>query len=355
MQSRAPDDERVLHTSTVPSGQQRTLSVTVRDGRDARTSVMFIEKYTGTGTGWLGRFTSFRVEALIPADPDGRAGRLVADVSALVDSGQLDLPPEGARDRVAELMTAAGFEPLRRTTIPWVSLPGRTTLSLHPDERPPAIKFWQHGGDGDRVQVVTAYESMDRVAEHLARRFPQSTVDLMPGDRIGRFIATFTAFLAATGEADPPADRVARLYGELGVPAERRSERRHELLRTYRDNTDCAFSLTLLVSSIDDRISFTEFYDYYARPGDSGREYGYSAITPYGSLDRLVAFLEGRLGHARQGDPADRLVACFRELVDRGELSAGGAIETCRNLVGGWFTEAGVPYKPDFWVWFDSD
>jgi hypothetical protein len=45
----------------------------------------------------------------------------------------------------------------------------------------------------------------------------------------------------------------------------------------------------------------------------------------------------------------------LRELVGRGVLGDHQAIEGCRDLVGAWFTEAGVAWRPDHWVWFNSD
>ncbi|WP_432971578.1 hypothetical protein [Dactylosporangium sp. CA-233914] len=337
--------ERVLHTSAMPTGHRRSVVVTV-GGEPAR--LTFAEKYTGDGIGWMGRFTSFRVEARLDGDPEP----LVAAVADLAERGKLDLPPMGARERVADLLAAAGLLVRRASTVPWAHLTRSVTLAVEPDGRPPAITFSQHGGQEGRRQVVMEYDALDRIAEHLSGRYPQSSVDIAAGDRIGRFLAGFTAF---AGDGGASVEAVSGLCAGLGVETQERFERRYPLLHTRRENTDCLFSLTLLVSSIENKISFTEFYDYGARPGDAGREYVYSAVTPYDSLEALLAHLEGSLGLAHDGLGADRLAACFRELVARGALGDGRGIEANRDIVAGWFVEAGVPYKPDVWVWFNSD
>ncbi|HTJ31837.1 MAG TPA: hypothetical protein VL738_01270 [Dactylosporangium sp.] len=334
--------ERELRSATVPTGQRRTLSVEIRD--EAPPRLTFIEKYSGEGTGWLGRFTSFRAEAALDADPEP----LVQAVAALADAGKLDLPPMGARERVADLLAAAGLIVRRQSTVPWAHLGRRATLAVSPDGRSPSVTFSQYAGDEGRFQVTTPYDGLDRIASHLATL---STVDGPAGDRLGRFFAAFEAFAAE----DVGAERVHEMFVAAGVESQRREERRYPLLKVHRENTDCIFTLSLLVSSIDDKISFSEFYDYMPRSGDSGREYGYSAVTPYDSLGPLTALLESRLGVAPDGALPDRLAACLREFVARGALGDGRPIEACRDQVALWYAEAGVPYRPDHWVWFNSD
>jgi hypothetical protein len=337
--------ERVLHTSTLPDGRLRTLAITVR-GDPGR--LTFAEKYTGDGPGWMGRFTSFRVEARLDGDP----APLVEAVAGLAERGKLDLAPMGARERVADLLAAAGLLVRRDSTVPWVHLARHATLAIAPDGRPPAITFAEYGGEDGRRHVIAEYDSLDRIAGHLAGAHPESIADIPAADRIGRFVAAFTAFARTF---DARAEPVAELYAALGVEAEERSERRYQLLHTNRAGTGCLFTLTLLVSSIEDKISFTEFYDYGAQPGDAGREYGYSAVTPYDSLQPLTAHLQARLGLEDDGAPADRLAACFSELIAVGALGDGRAIETNRNTVGELVAAAGVPFRPDYWVWFNSD
>ncbi|MGI5241141.1 hypothetical protein [Dactylosporangium sp. CA-139066] len=335
-------DERELRASTVPTGQRRTLSVSVRDGSPPP-RLMFIEKYTGDGTGWLGRFTSFRAEALLDGDPEP----LIAAIAELAGAGKLDRPPMGARERVADLLEAAGLVVRRESTVPWLHLGRRGTLGVAPDGRRAGITFTQSAAGEARFQVVAAYDDLDAVAAHLAL---SSTVDVAPADRLGRFFALFEAF--ADGEVN--AERVQRMLRDAGVESERRDERRYRLLHVDREHTDCIFTLTLLVSAIEDKITFTEFYDYLPRSGDAGREYGYGATTPHASLPQLTAHFAARLGREPAAGP-DGLAACFRELVDRGVLGEHQAIESNRNLVAGWFTDAGVPWRPDDWVWFNSD
>ncbi|GAA3454111.1 hypothetical protein [Dactylosporangium matsuzakiense] len=320
--------EQVLHTSTTATGHTRTLAVTV-SGEPAK--LRFTEKYTGDGSGWLGRFTAFHVEARLDAADPGPLVAAVRDATVAAP-----LPPGKARDRVAGLLAATGLLIRRSSSIPWVHLGRQATLAITPDGNPPAITFARYGEQ--KVHVVTGYDNLDRLTEHLTGARALSTQD-----RIGRFIAAF--------EPITTREQVLALYEALGLEFEERSERRYPLLHANRANTDCIFTLTLLVSSIDDRIAFTEFYDYGARPGDAGREYGYSAVTPYASLQPLTGYLRAHLGL----DERAGLDACFRELVARGVLGDGRPIEANRDLVGELFSAAGVAYQPDHWVWVDSD
>ncbi|MFI5908022.1 hypothetical protein [Dactylosporangium sp. NPDC051541] len=320
--------EQVLQTSTTASGHTRTLAIAV-GGEPPK--LKFTEKYTGEGTGWMGRFTAFHVEALLDAaDP----APLVAAVEDVARAGRL--PPGKARERVAGLLAATGLLVRRTSSIPWVHLDKDATLTIAPDGNPPAITFARYGAE--KRHVVIEYEHLDRLTEHLTGARALSTED-----RIGRFVDAFAGITTL--------ERVVELYTAAGVEFEERSEHRYPLLRTNRTSTDCLFTLTLLVSSIEDRISFTEFYDYGGRPGDAGREYGYSAVTSYSSLEPLLAYLRAHLG---LDEPAT-LDACFRELLARGVLGDGHAIEGNRDTVGELFTAAGVRYTPDHWVWFNSD
>jgi hypothetical protein len=135
--------------------------------------------------------------------------------------------------------------------------------------------------------------------------------------------------------------------------------RREVLLRVRRQSTDCIFKLQLLMAADDARvgIAFWENYDYLARPGDAGREYGYGTRTPYASLAALAAYFEAKVGREPVDTESleDRLAAAMRELVDRGELGDELGLRENRDRVAAWFEEAGAPVTPDTWVWFDSD
>ncbi|WP_433064469.1 hypothetical protein [Dactylosporangium sp. CS-033363] len=328
--------EQVLHTSAGADGRVRTLAVSIEDGPRR---LVFTEKHVGDGSGWMGRFTSFRAEARLDSEP----GPLVAAVAELAERGKLDLPPMGARERVADLLASAGLLVRRDSSVPWVHLAARANLVVAPDGRPPAITFAEYlAGEGKR-HIVVEYDAMERITLHLAG--PSGARD----DRIGRFIAAFTA------ATDGRSERVAELYRALGIEFEERFEHRYQLLSTFRANSGCAFSLTLIVSSIDDKILFREYYDYNARPGDPGREYAYSVETPFASLEALAVHLQALLGIEPEGAPADRLAACFQALVERGVLGDGQAIEANRNTVAQLFGAAGVPGKTDVWSWFNAE
>ncbi|GAA2371733.1 hypothetical protein GCM10010170_073490 [Dactylosporangium salmoneum] len=334
----------MLRTSTTASGHLRVLAVTQGDGRFGFAETYSARTPSGQDTGWMGRFAAFRVEARDGEDP----APLIEAVADLAGRGRLDLPPMQARELVADLLVAAGVLVRRSSTVPWAHVGGRATVVLEPDGRPPAIRFTEHHGDAGRRQVEAGFEDLDRIAAYLAARHPRSVDGVGEGDRIGRFLGAFTAFAA---EHEGRVEAAARLYTELGVEHEERFEWRYRLLHANRTGTGCLFSLTLLVSSIENRIAFTEFYDYEARGADAGREYGYSAVTPYDSIGRLLGHLEPRLGRAHDGPPAERLARCFEGLLATGVLGDGRAIETNRDAVLGLFTEAGVPGEPDFWFW----
>ncbi len=153
--------------------------------------------------------------------------------------------------------------------------------------------------------------------------------------------------------------RMVQWLGAAGAPvAIGRSLRTEVLLHRQREQTDSMVQLRLLIDPVGKTgIAFWEDYEYYARAGDAGREYGYGVKTPYESLEALVDSLEQRSGRAPEPteDLEDRLVASMRRLVERGDLGARLPLRENRARVAAWFTEAGVPVKPDEWVWINSD
>ncbi|WP_433222800.1 hypothetical protein ACQP00_24450 [Dactylosporangium sp. CS-047395] len=327
--------EQVLHTSTGTDGRVRTLTVSIHDGPSR---LVFLEKYAGDGPGWLGRYASFRAEARLDTDP----GPIVAAVADLANRGRLELPPMAARDRVAELLAAAGLPVRRSSSVPWVPLAAGVHLVVTPDGRAPQIAVTVYQPGETKRHIVVEYDALERITAHLAG--PSGAKD----DRIGRFVAAFTE---ATGGQ---IERIMGLYRALGIEFEERIEHRYQLLSTFRAGAGCTFSLTLLVSAIDDKIAFREFYDYHARAGDPGREYAYSVETPFASLEALTVHLRALLEIEPGGAPADRLAACFQALVERGVLGDGQGIEANRNAVAQLFGAAGVPGKTDVWAWFNE-
>lgn len=131
-------------------------------------------------------------------------------------------------------------------------------------------------------------------------------------------------------------------------------DRHYSLIEVHLSSTNCIFSLTLTISRGSGEVRFDEFYDYLSTPGDPGREYGYAVITPYTSLQALVDFLENRVGPGDGQNLEERLVACFRALVDRGDLGSGEGLRVNRDRVAAWWDEAGVPVKNDGWVWHND-
>ncbi|WP_112246817.1 hypothetical protein [Kribbella monticola] len=88
---------------------------------------------------------------------------------------------------------------------------------------------------------------------------------------------------------------------------------------------------------------------------DAGREYGYTAYSPYSSIAALTTFLERHLDHIAPGDtPEEQLVWCFTELVARGELREDRPLQFNYSQVLAWFEAAGVPAASDTWSWMNS-
>ncbi|HZX07782.1 hypothetical protein, partial [Kribbella sp.] len=197
--------------------------------------------------------------------------------------------------------------------------------------------------------------------DELARLLPWLTDRAGPLDpRLGPDDALVTALrvLAERGELTPRQpmkvrDRVAGWLTEAGVEFRSYgSAWRETLLRVHRPN-DCIFtlSLTLDPDARDKGITFTEFYDYGPSGDDPGREYGYSVQAPYAALDVLAdTYAPGMTGTARE-----RLIGAFRDLVAKGVLGDGKALQANRDLVLRDFTAAGVEAVEDVWVWFNSE
>lgn len=122
------------------------------------------------------------------------------------------------------------------------------------------------------------------------------------------------------------------------------------LLRVHRAAPDCVYELTLTVDAAG--VVFREHYDYLPVAGDAGREYSYVARTPQDALAAVVAHLEAVPG---KGDPAERLVRCLHDRVRSGELHGGLGLREARDLVAGWFREAGADVTTDDSAWINSD
>lgn len=135
--------------------------------------------------------------------------------------------------------------------------------------------------------------------------------------------------------------------------------RTEKLLSVHRESSDSRFQLRLIFApdAYQPGIEFWEDYEYYPRPDDPGREYGYGVRAPTESLAALVAFFEAKTGRAADpGESAEiRLVRAFQALVAAGELGDALGLRENRARVLAWFTEAGVATKPIEWVWFNHD
>lgn len=133
--------------------------------------------------------------------------------------------------------------------------------------------------------------------------------------------------------------------------------RRVTLVNVYRKSTDCIYKLILTLDAHDSEkgVSFTESYDYGPMADDPGREYGYTAYSPYSSIAKLTTYLEQRFEWvARGNEPEEQLVSCFVELVAKGELRDGRPLQFNYSQVLAWFEAAGVPAASSTWSWISS-
>lgn len=213
-----------------------------------------------------------------------------------------------------------------------------------------------------RYTVTADYAHLPALAERLATRVNLPT-EQRTGEPEDELVASFQALIERGelgGELPRRAnrDRVAAWLAEAALPHRLVSETAQALLRVYRQNTDCVYTLSVRIRSggREDTISFREDYEYLPQRGDPGRSYGYSVKTPYASLAALTNHLEQRLGPGDSTtNPDDRLIACFTRLVEQGVLGDGQPLRANRDKVFDVFTEAGVPATNDDDHWFNSE
>ncbi|MEU8609787.1 hypothetical protein AB0C29_17485 [Actinoplanes sp. NPDC048791] len=293
--------------------------------------------------------------------------RVVATFRELVAGGELGihLPFRESRDRVYRRHAEAR----RLGSIRWHQFDRSGDLSLAVTtttlDDAPTIEFRQmlfvRGAEPETSAVRTPLGSMGELITFLERR-----LDRPEGPHTEDEL--FACFAELTGRGDlgaaagrESAEKVARLFAEAGVPWESSGKRKHTLLSTYREATGCDFSLHLTVeihrrpgAAVAVGLLFTEYYDYTARPGDSGREYGYSATLEPLPADELVDGLGRRLGRMpTSGEPDERVVACFQAMLDSGDLSAALPLKENRDRVAAVLRSVGT-VTTDSSVWVNS-
>ena len=294
--------------------------------------------------------------------------RLVATFTTLVAGGELGvhLPFRESRDRVYRRYAEArrlGSIRWHQLTEPGGGLSLVVTITTLDDA--PMIEFQQllfvRGAEPERAAVRAPLDSLGGLITFLDRRLgrpegPHTEDELF---------ACFTG-LIVRGELGDAVGRecaagVARLFAAAGVPYVLSSERKHTLLSTYREATGCDFSLSLTVEiqrrpggAMSVGLLFTEYFDYSSRPGDSCREYGYSARLELMPVDLVLGGLERRLGLTPEsGEPDDRAVACFRVMLDRGDLSAALPLKENRDRAAAVLKTVGN-VNTDASVWVNS-
>jgi hypothetical protein len=330
------------------------------------------------------------IEARAGARGADLEAQLVAAFANRIERGELGdgLPYRQNRDRVRAWWEEAGLtcriegRNYRQKLFDAVRLPDGDGLFLEVSSRTAegaaTVDFHQlyfAKGDFDReairTSVVTPLSSLEGLVSYFeGRAVPQPTEQ--------RLVACL-ASLVERGElgaplpgglsADGNAERVATWYAEAGQPYEIRRERTYRLLRVYRRGTDCNFTLSLSLNTRTaygsggsapvqfTAATFREYYDYLPQGGDAGREYGYSAAIPELPAVELAERFEDRLGVPPPADAHldERLVACFAELVARGELADGLPIEANRDRIAELVTAIGLPVRTDSSHWINSE
>jgi hypothetical protein len=133
---------------------------------------------------------------------------------------------------------------------------------------------------------------------------------------------------------------------------------RHELCREFRPDIGCEFVLLLTFDAGPDEteISFTELYEYPARPDNAGREYAYSILVAGRDIDRLVKVVTGRCDRpAGAEDSRAVLLESFRDLVENRLFGAHLERQDNVGTLGYWLDGAAIAHREDRWAWMDSD
>ncbi|WP_328992829.1 hypothetical protein OG394_01085 [Kribbella sp. NBC_01245] len=318
--------------------------------------IVFNESYERAGEplGYGHNVATTRIE--IAALFDGRMPQpdeVAAAYRKLVEQGEFE--PRGARDRVAAWLEEAGVKCSRSGVNRVVPLPVDGLQVTIGSDRSVDFRASSDAEPG-MFYLETERDSVAPLVECLSRRVPVG--DGLLDDRL---IAAFVG-LANGGQLDgrpmTVRDRLASWYDEAGVPYTCRAFGRRRdvgLVSVHRDRTNCIFTLTVSLDPDGEHegIGLGEKYDYLATRNDAGREYAYTTYAPYSSLERLVGYFEK--DDVREGELEERLIACFADLVARGELGEQLPIEANHERAAAWFAAAGVPAKKSTWSWINSD
>ena len=330
-----------------------------------------------------------RLGGPVPESGDDPSRRLIAAFTALCERGELGehLPYRRNRDRVHSWYAAAGMTCRLFGSTDWrdligvAALPTGDRLSLQVGTiayEKPAVEFRQfffpRGPVFKTIEstVRIPLGSLDGLVAFLERRLH---LPAGPGTE-DRLFACLTALVErgdlgiapADGSAPPEnAALVARLSTEAGIPCEFADKSTHTLLATYQESVACHLVLQL---TVDTRtvvaaagapparlvaLEFDERHDYPRLADDPGREYVYSATLAPTPIQPLVVALERRLRvEARSPDLGERLVDCFRALVDRDELTGDLPLEANRDRVAAILRDLGE-LTTDSSVWVNSD
>ncbi|MEV6492082.1 hypothetical protein AB0M20_26205, partial [Actinoplanes sp. NPDC051633] len=291
-----------------------------------------------------------------------------AKLKTLVAGGELGvhLPFRESRDRVyRRYAKARRLGSIRRHQL--TDRGGDLSLAVTTTtlDDAPTIEFQQmlfvRGAEPERSAVRAPLSWMGELVTFLEHRLGRPEGPHTEDELFACFTELIGGEELGVAAGPESAEAVARLFAEAGAPYVLSAERKHTLLSTYREATGCDFSLSLTVEiqrrpgdAVLVGLLFTEYYDYSARPGDSGREYGYSARLEPSPVDLVLSGLERRLGWTpAPGEPDERVVACFRAMLDNGDLSAALPLKENRDRAATVLKAVGT-VKTDSSVWVNS-
>ncbi|GAA1577257.1 hypothetical protein GCM10009804_37320 [Kribbella hippodromi] len=223
-----------------------------------------------------------------------------------------------------------------------------------------SVAFWTPG-DADEISFTEEYRAP---AEILGYSYGLSLAyDALPhllkaptsGNLEDQLVASIHQ-LVANGTINPLAgqgavrDQFATWCRGSGVRTRPRGIDRRETLIQVPTQPDQQAAITLTIASATKQISFQEGWGPEGQPW---RDALYQLQFDHGQLDKLLPWLANRAPIDSRLQPDDAMVAAWRVLADRGDLTPRRPMEI-RDRVAGWLTEAGVAFRSYGSAWRET-
>ncbi|MGW7686274.1 hypothetical protein ACWGID_36355 [Kribbella sp. NPDC054772] len=231
-----------------------------------------------------------------------------------------------------------------------------------------SVAFWTPG-DADEFSFTEEYRGPTEIIGYSFGtgirydELPRLTTYLegdrgTPGDPEDRLVAVLDE-LVAQGTINPLAGQGAlrELFEtwchEAGIDTRHRSRGtdRRETLVTVDTRPDQVATISFSIDAYAKQLGFQEGYG----PADENwRDALYQLQFGYDQIAKLQAWLTNRVGPVDERlTPDDAVVAAWRVLADRGELTPRRPMEV-RDRVAGWLTEAGVVFRSYGSAWRET-